>query len=367
MDLRGPQFFEGVAAGSLVDGELTKNFSDTILLQVDFSSVPLQGWLTRTQCLKDVNGDEKHSSVGELGSCVEELKGSREDDVLTLETNKIIETRSSGDPWKQCRYSLKLEDNNNVVAGKVEFLEGGTVGSTQYLRLRIRNRPGINVLRWEGATTEEPGRAAGYEFQSWNLFVLEWNPSPGDVEAPISEVNCLKKIDGSFELSDDTPSFLRSWANEFGGASSTAVGTYDQETAQVALKQNSLKLWGLRNTDWPKKDYKFTMSEDMTEMVGESTDPNNRKGSLRLRAKNHLILNLSVSSDSTTIVCTSLFGDVVAELPQCEETVAQFRAKLAASLPHRGLSIDRLKLVLPSGNIVEESQNDSLVGALFAQ
>jgi len=366
MDLRGPIFFEGVIAGTHVNASDTTNFADTILLQVDCSSAPPQGWLTRTQCLRDINGDDKHLNIGDLGSCIEELTGVRDDDGLVLETTKVIQTKSSGAPWKHCRYTLKFEDDNRGLAGKVEFLESSTVVSKQYMRLRRRDRPSINVLRWEGATTEEPGHAAGYTYQSWNLCVLEWNPSPGEVEATLFEVNCLKKIDGSFELGDGIPAFLESWATEFGGASSKTTGTYDQDSGQVVLKGEAPKLWGLETTSWPKKDYTFSMSEDMAEMVGEFSDPSKRKGFARLRAKNHLVANLTKSSDGSTIVCTSLFGDAIAELPRQEETVAEFRARLAASLPHRGLSIDRLKLVLPSGVIVEDSQNDSPMSDLIA-
>merc|ERR1712061_674585 len=105
---------------------------------------------------------------------------------------------------------------------------------------------------------------------------------------------------------------------------------------------------------------------DMAAMVGESCDTTNRKGFLRLRAMDHLVANLSLSADTSTIICTSLFGDVIAELPNREETTAEFRARLTASLPHRGLSVDRLKLVLPSGNIVDESQNELPLSDLFA-
>lgn len=359
MDLRGPTFFEGVAAGALVDGDITTNFTDTIMLQVDFSSAPLQGWLTRTQCFRDVNGDDQHSGVGDLGSCVEELKGSRDDDVLILETVKAIETKSSGGPWKHYRYTVKFKDDCRALVGKVELLESSTIAVTQFLRLRIRDRPSINILRWEGAKVVAPSNAAGYEFQSWGLFVMEWNPSPGEVTAVISEVDCLKKVNGSFELTNDLPGFISTWAKEFGGASSNATGTYDEDTGELAVQQRDLKMWGLKGTDWQAASFKFLMAKDMTGMVSKTDS-----ASIRLHAKNHLVVNVAASEGN--IVCTSLFGDTIATLAVREETVAEFRSRLAASLPHRGLSIDRLKLVLPDGSIVEDGQNDSPISGLLA-
>merc|ERR1719362_176991 len=352
------RFWEGIALKLSSSAEFdTTSFCHTVMLQLDPEQDALTGWLTRTEGLNAAGvtppATETHGPH-KMGECVETIRGVRNaSSVWNLTTADVTVTQESESQWNQYEYTLHASEDHSVLRGSSR----GETGAEHRLHLYERHCPPSDVLRWEGVVHK-----AGL-YQSWNLAVLEWNIELGDIKTEIIERNCFKTAHGTSDP-QRLPAhgrYAADWLQELGTGVETVSGKHDND-GTVVLKGSRVQLFGLEATSWTPRVYALQLSEDGSQLSGAATHPDGSAVDIQLRAKPPLPLQLSHCPGDDRIAVHSLGGSELLVLNiTAAETVSDFVARVAALIPQKGLALDRIRMVLPSGTMLQKAHDDQRI------
>mmetsp|Transcript_85408 Transcript_85408/g.169412 ORF Transcript_85408/g.169412 Transcript_85408/m.169412 type:complete len:367 (-) Transcript_85408:156-1256(-) len=356
------RFWEGLALGKLSTGDGTTSFCHTVLLQLDHAEDAVSGWLTRTEGLKAAGAAPVATETQgphKFGACVESIFGScNTSGVWNLATADVTVTQATEFRWNQYEYKLHLSEDQCVLSGHA--VVGGNsqreIEMEQRLHLYERHSRPSDKLRWEGVV-----HSSGV-YQSWNLAVLEWNLELGDIKTQIIERNCFKTAYGTSDPQSLPANgrYAAKWLQELGTGVETVSGKHTED-GTVLLKGSDVQLFGLMATAWAPREYTLNLSDHGSQLSGVGVHPDGKAVELRLRAQPHFPVQLSRCPEDRIAVHTLGGSELFVLSASATETVSDFTARVMAQIPQRGLAFDRIRIVLPSGTMLHEANDDQCI------